>query len=164
MSERLVGVDSVEELVRIRILLHEDRYFRVGKNLPIEEWVEVLLMLAQNLDVFAWNLYDVPRVDPTFIMHWLNMDPLVPPKKQRPRRAAKPHIEAFKEEVEKLKGAGAIKEVYFSEWLDNIVVVKKKNVKWRVYVDFTGLNKACPKDPVPVPKISWWTPRLDIRE
>ena len=52
-----------------------------------------------------------------------------------------------------MKLAGAIKEVYFSEWLSNTVVAKKKNGKWRVYVDFINLNRACPKDPFPVPKI-----------
>ena len=53
----------------------------------------------------------------------------------------------------RLKQAGAIKEVFYPEWLAITVVVKKKNGKWRVCVDFTDLNKACPKDPFPMPKI-----------
>ena len=53
----------------------------------------------------------------------------------------------------KLKQAGAIKEVFYPEWLTNTVVVKKKSGKWRVCVDFTDLNKTCPKDPFPMPKI-----------
>ena len=53
----------------------------------------------------------------------------------------------------KLKQAGAIKEIFYPQWLANIVVVKKKTGKWCVCVDFTDLNKACPKDPVPVPRI-----------
>ena len=53
----------------------------------------------------------------------------------------------------KLKQAGAIKEVFYSEWLANIVVVKKKNGKWRVCVDFTDMNKACLKDPFSMPRI-----------
>ena len=53
----------------------------------------------------------------------------------------------------KLKQVGAIKEVFYPEWLANTVVVKKKSGKWRVCVDFTYLNKACPKDPFPMPKI-----------
>ena len=51
-----------------------------------------------------------------------------------------------------LKEAGAIKEIFFLEWLVNTVVVKK-NGKLRVCVDFTDLNQACPKDPCPIPKI-----------
>ena len=53
----------------------------------------------------------------------------------------------------KLKKAGAIKEVFYPEWLANTMVVRKKIGKWRVYVDFTDLNKACPKDPFPLPCI-----------
>lgn len=59
----------------------------------------------------------------------------------------------MRKEVTKLKQAEAIKEVFYPEWLANTVVVKKKSEKWRVYVDFTDLNKACPKDPFPMPKI-----------
>lgn len=46
-----------------------------------------------------------------------------------------------------------MKEIFFPEWLANTVVVKKKSGKWRVCVDFTDLNRACPKDPFPMPKI-----------
>ena len=53
----------------------------------------------------------------------------------------------------KLKRACAIKEVFYREWLANTVVVKKKNWKWQVCVDFTDLKKACPKDPFPMPQI-----------
>ena len=60
----------------------------------------------------------------------------------------------MREEVIKLRQAGAIEEVFFyPEWLANTVVVKKKSRKWRVCVDFMDLNKACPKDPFPMPKI-----------
>ena len=43
--------------------------------------------------------------------------------------------------------------MFYPQWLANTVVVKKKIGKWRVYVDFTDLNKACPKDPFPMPQI-----------
>ena len=46
-----------------------------------EERVQVLLFLIQDMDVFAWNPYEVPRVDPRFIVHKLNVDPSYPPKK-----------------------------------------------------------------------------------
>ena len=92
-------------------------------------------------------------MDPEFICHHLNVNPLVAPKKQLPRRPSKEHAEAVREEVAKLKQAGAIKEVLYPEWLANMVVIKKKSEKWRVCVDFTDLNKACPNDPFPMPKI-----------
>lgn len=118
-----------------------------------EDKVETLLFLIRNVDVFAWNPYEVPRVDPKFIVHKLNVDPSFPPKKQKSRRSAKKHIKAVRQEVGKLKEVGAIKEIFFPDWLVNTVVVKKKNGKWRVCVDFIDLNRACPKDPFPMPKI-----------
>ena len=53
----------------------------------------------------------------------------------------------------KLKWARAIKKVFYPDWLANTVVVKKKNGVWLVCVDFTDLNKACPKDPFLIPRI-----------
>lgn len=92
------------------------------------------------MDVFAWSPYEVPGVDLNFIMHKLNVDPLVPSKKQKPRRSAKPHVKVVKEEVEKLKWSGAITEVFFPKWLAKTMVVKKKNGQWTVCVNFTDLN------------------------
>ena len=55
--------------------------------------------------------------------------------------------------MQKLLAAGFIKEVSHPEWLANPVLVKKKNGKWRMCVDYTGLNKVCPKVPLPLPRI-----------
>ena len=49
--------------------------------------------------------------------------------------------------------ANFIREVYYLEWLANVVVVKKANEEWRMYVDFTDLNRASPKDSYPLPRI-----------
>ena len=85
-------------------------------------------------------------MDSNFIFHHLNVNPAVVPKKQPPWRLSKEYSDAVKDEMTKLKQAGAIKEVFYPEWLANTVVVKKKSGKWRVCVEFTDLNKACPKD------------------
>ena len=140
-------------MTRIRILPDDDKYFPIGGSIKDQDKVEMLLFLIQNVDVFAWTPYEVPRVDPEFIVHKLNMDPSFPLKKQKPRRSAKEHIEVVKSEVQRLKEAGAIREIFFPKWLANTVVVNKKNGKWRVCVDFTDLNRACLKDPFPMLKI-----------
>ena len=93
-------------------------------------------------------------MDSDFICNHLNINPFVLPKKQPSRRSSKEHSDAIKEEMLKLKWVGAIKEVFYPEWLANMVVVKKKSGKWRVCVDFTDLNKACPKDPFPLLRIN----------
>ena len=60
---------------------------------------------------------------------------------------------AIAEEVGKLLEAGFIREVYYLDWLANVVMVKKANGKWRMCVDFTDLNRAFPKDSYPLPRI-----------
>ena len=95
----------------------------------------------------------MPSVDLAFACHSLNMDPLSRPVIHKGRRISPLHKEAVCEEVDRLVEAGAIKEILYPTWLSNTVVVKEKNGKWRVCIDFTDLNKACPKDSFPLPKI-----------
>ena len=61
--------------------------------------------------------------------------------------------QAIAEEVRKLQEASFIREVYYPDWLANVVMVKKASGKWRMCVDFTDLNKACPKDSYPLPRV-----------
>jgi hypothetical protein len=61
--------------------------------------------------------------------------------------------EGARNEVKRLLSAGVIREVKYPEWLANTVMVKKANGKWRMCIDFTDLNKACPKDKFPLPRI-----------
>ena len=109
--------------------------------------------MNDNMDFFAWSAYEAPGIDPNFICHHLNMNTRVVPKRQPLWRSSKEHAKAVKDEVIKLKQVGAIKETFYLEWLANTMVVKKKNEKWQLCVDFTDLNKACPKDPFLVPQI-----------
>ena len=130
-----------------------EKFFRVEAQLPLQEKEELIEFLKRNINVFAWDACDIPRIDSAFICHHLNVNPTITPKKQPPRRLSREHADAIRDEVAKLKRAGAIKKVFYPEWLANTVVVKKKNGKWRVCVDFTNLNKACPKDAFPMPRI-----------
>ena len=128
-----------EGLEKVTINANEEKFFQVGVQLPLQE-KELLAFLRENVDVFAWSAYEAPEVDLDFICHHLNLNPNVVPKKQPPRHSSREHVKAVKEEVTNLKRAGAIKEVFYPEWLTNMVVVNKKNGKWRVCVDLTNLN------------------------
>ena len=52
-----------------------------------------------------------------------------------------------------MQEADLIREVYYLDWLANMVMVKKANRKWMMCIDFTDLNKACPKDIYPLPQV-----------
>uniref|UniRef100_A0A2N9GEB2 Uncharacterized protein n=1 Tax=Fagus sylvatica TaxID=28930 RepID=A0A2N9GEB2_FAGSY len=131
----------------------QERYFLLGASLSQELRDGLTVLLMEYSDVFAWSPYEAPGVDPAFACHSLNVDPLIRPVVQKGRRISPLHQEAVCEEVNRLVEAKAIREILYPTWLSNTVVVKKKNGKWRVCIDFTDLNKACPKDPFPLPKI-----------
>ena len=65
---------------------------------------------------------------------------------------AQERIGLWQKKSANLQNAEFIREVYYLDWLANVVMVKKANGKWRMCVDFTDLNKACPKDSYP---LSW---------
>ena len=75
------------------------------------------------------------------------------PVKQRLRHFDKGKRRTISEERAKLLADGFIKEVYHTEWLANPILMRKKSGKWRMCVDYTGLNNACPKDPFPLLRI-----------
>jgi hypothetical protein len=85
--------------------------------------------------------------------HKLNIKPRSKPVKQRLRRFNGEKCKAIGEEIMKLLSAGFIREVFHPKWLANPVLAKKKNKKWRMCVDYTSLNKVCPKDLFPLPRI-----------
>ena len=142
-----------EDLEKMVIGDTSKKFFQVGAQLPLQENEELVEFLKRNIDVFALDACDAPRIDPAFICHHLNVNSSITPKKQQPQCPSREHVDAIRDEVMKLKRAGAIKMVSYPKWLANTVVVKKKSGKWRVCVDFTNLNKACPKDLFPMPRI-----------
>ena len=142
-----------EDLEKVVIGDDPERLFQVGAQIPLLEKEHLVDLLRMNVDVFAWDAYETLGLDPNFICHYLNVNPSITLKRQPPRHPSKEHVEAVKSEVTKLKQAGAIKEVFYPQWLANTIVVKKKIGKWRMCVDFTDLNRACPKDPFPMFRI-----------
>jgi len=82
-------------------------------------------------------------------VHKLNVSPFFPPICQKKRVFVLERDQAIAKEVHKLLEADFIKEVYYPDWLANIVMVKKANGKWRMSIEFTDLNKACLKDSYP---------------
>ena len=126
---------------------------RIGTTLSPEIRIGLIKFLKENLDVFAWSHEDMLSISPEIIQHKLNVNLERKPVQQRRRAFALERDQALTEEVTKLLTAGFIRKVYYPGWLTNIVLVKNVNGKWRMCVDFTDLNKACPKDSFPLPRI-----------
>jgi hypothetical protein len=109
--------------------------------------------LRANAEVFMWSPSDMPGIPRDVAEHSLDIRAGARPVKQPLRRFDEEKRRAIGEEIHKLMAAGFIKEVFHPKWLANPVLVKKKGGKWRMCVDYTGLNKACPKVPYPLPRI-----------
>ena len=95
----------------------------------------------------------MPGIPASIIQHRLKVDPEKKLVQQRRRVFAPERNKAVMDKVNKLFVANFIREVHYPEWLANVVMVKKANGKWRMCVDFTDLNQACPKDSFPLPRI-----------
>ena len=95
----------------------------------------------------------MPGIPRDVIEHHLTVRPGAKPTKQKIRKQSQEGEAFIRGEVGRLLEAGFIREVMYPEWLANPVVVPKQNKKLRMCVDYTDLNKVCPKDPFPVPRI-----------
>jgi hypothetical protein len=126
-----------------------DRKIIIGANLSQEKESELVETLAENKDIFAWSSTNLKEVSRDIIHHALDIIPKMRPKKQRQRKMLKDRILAAKAKVQSLQDANVIREVKYSEWLANVVLVPKKNGKMTMCIDFTDLNKACKKDSFP---------------
>ncbi|XP_068462524.1 uncharacterized protein [Phaseolus vulgaris] len=129
------------------------RAFKLGKSLGQAAQDQIVEVIARHLDAFAWSASDMPGIDPDFLCHHLTIDPKVRPIHQRRRKFNEDRQHVIKEETKKLLSADHKREIQYPEWLANVALVKKANGKWRMCVDFTDLNKACPKDSYPLPSI-----------
>jgi hypothetical protein len=128
-------------------------YFSIGSRLSFYDRENMIRTLVENRDVFAWSVYEAPGVSLDLACHALNIMPDHRPVVQKRRKLAPERASIVMEEVSWLLATGAVREIQYPSWLSNTVVVKKKNGKWRMCVDFTDLNRACPKDSFPLPQI-----------
>ena len=92
-------------------------------------------------------------ISPTHASHKLNVFPFARPIRQRVRHFHPDRHQVIQTEVDNLLKARFIREIKYPEWLANVVVVPKKGGKWRICIEYTDLNDACPKDNFPLPRI-----------
>jgi hypothetical protein len=95
----------------------------------------------------------MPRIPREVIEHHLKIYPDARLVQQRPRKQSVEWQNFIREEIKKLLDVGFIREVHHPQWMANPVVIPKANGKLRMCIDYTSLNKACHKDPFPLPRI-----------
>ena len=155
IEEHRTVTEPVKKLEEV--LLDDSKLNRTTKietlaNLVVRQ--ALTIFLRNNQDVFAWSHEDMPGIDPSVMVHRLNVSPSFPPIQQKKQVFAPERNQTITKKVRKLQEASFIKEIYYPDWLENIVMVKKASGKWRMCVDFIDQNKACPKDSYPLPQVN----------
>ncbi|GJW87972.1 reverse transcriptase domain-containing protein [Tanacetum coccineum] len=146
------------KVTNLKVAIHPDypeQEVSIGGSLSDTGRAAVCALLQRNLDIFAWEPKHMTGVPRSITEHKLKIRQGYSPVRQKKRGQAPERAKAILEEVHKLVEAGIMREVYYHDWLSNPVMVKKSDGSWRMCVDFTDLNKACPQDCYPLPEIDW---------
>ncbi|KAL6518277.1 hypothetical protein OROMI_033978 [Orobanche minor] len=135
----------IEELEKIQIdLTRPELEILIGKNVPAEIRDDLIDLLRKYIGNFAWSHQDMVGINPKHACHYLKIDPARKPVHQKRRKFG----------PEKLLDNRLIEQAQNEpQWVANAVLVKKPTGSWRLCIDFTDLNSACPKDHFPMPHI-----------
>jgi len=101
----------------------------ISESLSLTEKEELIVLMREYIDVFAWNYEDMPGLDPQVAVHRLNNKPDTKPVKQQQQRFRPNIMEAIEDEVHKLIACSFIREEQHPDWVANIVPLLKKNEK-----------------------------------
>jgi hypothetical protein len=123
-----------------------DKTVMISQGLTSNEETKLLSFLDKNNDDFTWRTSNLTGLSRDIIEHKLQVNPSAKPRKQRFCKMSDEKVAPTKAEVQRLLSAGFIHEVQYPSCLANVIMVKKKNGRWRMCTDFTELNKCCPKD------------------
>ena len=154
IEERWIVAEPIEVLDDFPLdESNSEKFTRIKTSMEEKAKQDLVQFLKKSTDVFAWSHEDMPRIDPRVITHHLNVSSSYTLVCQKRRVFTLEWDNAIKEEVQKLETLEFVLKGYYPDWLANVVMVKKANGKWRMCMDFTNLNKACPKDSYPLPCI-----------
>ncbi|XP_057760282.1 uncharacterized protein LOC130980640 [Arachis stenosperma] len=176
MAEFVVLRDSmVYNVILGRIIINELLVFIYTKFLTIKFvaddglvgtiWGDLEMVVAYNNarplieairangDLFAWIPVDILGIDTDFMSHRLTVRADAHPVGQRRRKMSLERTNKVAEQMTSLLEANFIRELDYSTWLSNVVLVKKANGKRKMRVHYSDLNKACPKNAFSLPNI-----------
>jgi hypothetical protein len=131
----------------------ESKMVKISKLLPPEIKGKYKDLLRQFKDVFAWSYDELRTYDTTMINHKIPLKPGVKPFRQKRRQINPILLHVVEREVKKILEEKIIVPLRYSDWVANLVPVRKKSGEIRLCVDFRNLNKSSLKDNYPLPKM-----------
>jgi len=141
----LCPIDSSPYHVNI-VEFSPSRTLKINPSLSAKREEQLCKVLRQHLDAFAWDYKEMKVVHPSICTHHIYIKEGCKPLCQPHRRMNPALKDIVKEELQKLLDAGFIYPISYSEWVSPLVLVPKKNGKWRICVDYRELNKATDKE------------------
>jgi ribonuclease HI len=131
----------------------EPRFVKLSSSLTREQKDEYTKLLKEFADVFAWTYEDLKTYDTSVIEHKIPLKEEAKPFRQKLRQINPMLLPVMEKEVKKLLDAQIIVPLRYSEWVANLVLVRKKSGEIRLCVDFRNLNRSSKKDNYPLPKM-----------
>jgi hypothetical protein len=125
----------------------------INSSLELEQKTQVIEMLQRQFDAFAWDYADMKGIHPDTCTHHIYTNDQIILVRQPQRRMNPALKDIVKEELQKLLQANLIYPISDSQWVSPLVIVPKKNGKWRICIYFRELNKATHTDYFPLPFI-----------
>eukprot|EP00253_Pinus_taeda_P023260 PITA_23260 len=148
----------------ITVEIEPGKTLNINPNLTDDQKQQLMKLLRENKEAFAWDYTDMKGISPELCTHRIYIKEGSQPVCQ-PQRRINPNLrEIVKEELQILLNAGFIYPISDSEWVSPLVIVPKKNGKWRVCVDYRALNKATQKDHFPLPFIDQVLDNLAVKK
>ena len=131
----------------------EKKEVKIGTTLSPAIRKELIDLLQDYSDVFAWSYQDMPSLNTNIVVHCLPLRKECASVKQKLRKIKPEMLLKIKDEVKNQLDAGFLEVSTYPQWVANIVLVLKKDGKVRMCVDYRDLNRASPKDNFPLPHI-----------
>ena len=126
---------------------------KLSKALPQKVKAKYISLLSSFADVFAWDYSDLKTYDTNIIQHTIPIKPNQKPFSQKLRRLNPKLLPSIKKEVKRLYKSRIIVPIRFSDWISNLVPVRKKTGEILLCIDFRNLNKVSFKYNYPLPKM-----------
>jgi hypothetical protein len=129
------------------------KFIKLSSSLTREQRDKYVDILKKFVDVFAWTYEDLRTYDTTVIEHKIPLKEEAQPFRKKLRQINPMLLPIMEKEVKKLLDAQIIVPLRYSEWVANLVPVRKKSGEIRLCVDFINLNRISKKDNYPLPKM-----------